>query len=251
MQLVDLESCVCAENDYKKKKKKWLLHLKPQRRERGNSPVFPPSGESQVGEGKSRKGTRCKYCAIIFKVQKISTSKAQHCILLITFIVSLVLLPVISAYLLVSSLLPHAPLAYTDLALAFPFPPSAHASQAPMPMTPHPVHSLYFFHLICCHLLLYLFQFCLPLLGSPPHLHHCLPSFCPIFLFIISSLSFAASSPHFLLTLQSYLSLHCPISPSVPLPYSLQCLSPQHCTISFYCFMCCFPVPLLPSRMVP
>lgn len=52
-----------------------------------------------------------QYYTIIFKVQYISTSKAQSCILLITFIVSLVLQPVISAYLLIFSLFPCAPLA--------------------------------------------------------------------------------------------------------------------------------------------
>lgn len=88
-------------------------------------------------------------------------------------------------------------------------------------------------------------------MGSPPHLHHFLLSFCPLFLFIISSLSLAALSPHLLLTLLSHQSLPCPISPSVSLLNSLQCLSPQHCTSSFYCFMCCFPVPLSPSPMVP
>lgn len=172
--------------------------------------------------------------------------------MLITFIVSLVLLPVTSAYLLVSSLLPPAPMAYTGLPLALPFPPSGCVSQSPMPVTPRPIHGLWHcFRLIFCHLLLYLlFQFFLPLLGSPPHLHHCLLSFCPLFLSIISSLSLAASSPHLLLTPRSHLSLHCPISPS-PLPYSFQYLSPQHCAISFYCLTCYFPVPLSPSPMVP
>lgn len=135
----------------------------------------------------------------------------------------------------------------------WPLPPSGHASQAPVPVAPHPFHSLWHCcHLIFCHLLRYLlFQFCLPLLGSPPHLHHCLHSFCPLFLFMISSWSLAATSPYLLLTLLPHQSLPCPISPSVPLPDSLRCLSPQHHTISFYCFMCCFPVLLSPSPMVP
>lgn len=229
--------------------KKMALPFKATEKRQGEYST-PSTFRRESGEGKQVQNRyEVQYYPIIFKVQWIPTSKTEDCILLIIFIVSLVLLPV-TAYLLISSFLPHAPLAYTSLPPALPFPPSGCASQAPIPVTHHPIHGLWHCsHLIFCHFLPYLpFQFCLSLLGSPSHLHHCLLSFCPLFLFIISSLSLAALSLHLLLTLHSHLSL---ISPSVLLPNSLQCLSPQHHTTSFYCFMCYFPVPLSPSPMVP
>lgn len=186
----------CAGSDYEKK---YLFHLKSQRRG-GSVQSFPLQERVRCGEASPEKvqdATLYNYFqgTINSNHQGSGLYFAHHppC-----FTCSVAYFFSLPAYLLSPSSCSTGIDWLASCTSFCPFPPSGHASQAPMPVTLHPIHGLWHcFHLIFCHLLLYLlFQFCLTLLGSSPHLHHCLLSFCPLFLLIISSLSLAASSPH-------------------------------------------------------
>lgn len=231
--------------------KKCLSRVKPQRRERGKSHLLPPSGGSEV-EGASPEKVRGAILynyfqgTIHFNQQGSELYFAHH---LYCFTCSPACYFSLPAYLFSLPLctigLPLAlHLHFSFLHLAVPV--KLLCLWHPIPFMASSFASISFsaisYYISCSN-------------SAWPcwaHIHTSTTAFSLSVLYSCSSLSLAASSPHLLLTLQSHQSLPCSISPSVPLLNSLQCLSsPQNCTTSFYCFMCCSPVPLSPCPMVP
>lgn len=169
-------------------------------------------------------------------------------ILLITFIAA----PATSAKLLIISLLPSVLLAHTVLPLTLPFAPFLHLAVPAQPTdhdAPSPSQLLTLLPLLLpSHLLSSLISSVSAYLCWA-HPHHHILSFCPLFLFIFSLLL------HHLTCCVSY----CLISPCLallvvwhlPSPNSLHCLSSHPHPISFYCFICCIPIPLSPFPVVP
>lgn len=241
----------CAGSDYEKK---YLFHLKSQRRERGKCTVLPPSGESQVWGSKSRKGTRCNTIQLFSRYNKFQPSRLRA-----VFCSSPSLFHLFSGLFLQPTCL--SPLSFfmlywhrlacllhflLPLSSIWPCQSSPNACDTPShsrPLALLPSHFLPSPTVSSVSILPNLAG----LIPTPPPLPSLFLSSIPVDHFFIVSCSLITS----LLFLLSHQSLHCPISPSVPLPNSLQCLSLQHSTIPFYCFMCCFPVPLSHSHMVP